>query len=292
MDWTTSHSSSGSLFKSKRYSDWPTISEDLTTGTLQAAFLLAPMAMSLKQRGVPLRIVYLGHRDGTAMMVRTDSDLREVRDLRGKKVLVPSQYSNQKLWLARMLKEAGMSLADLDVRDCPPPDMPAMLETDSCAAYIVGEPHAARSEMAGTGRVFKLTKDDWPNFISCVVVVREEMINEERAVVQELIDGIAGSGVWLDQDFENRMEAAEVAGKYYYNQKPELLKFVLSKPPDRVKYTSLSPHRDDLDEIMLLAVEVGMLDAPIAFEEYADPSFAEKFSGAALPMPPDDARTP
>ena len=28
-----------------------------------------------------------------------------------------------------MLKSAGMTLADVDVRDCPPPDMPSMLET-------------------------------------------------------------------------------------------------------------------------------------------------------------------
>lgn len=292
MDWTTSHSASGALFESKRYSDWPTLSEDLNTGTLGASFILAPMAMSLKQRGVPIRIVYLGHRDGTAMMVRADSTITDVRQLVGGKVLVPSHYSNQYIWLARMLKERGLSIADVDVRDCPPPDMPAMLETRACDAYIVGEPHAARAEMAGTGRVLALTKDSWPNFISCVLVVREELIEEQRELVQELVDGIAGSGVWLDKDAEHRMAAAEIAGKYYYNQNPELLKFVLSKPPDRVKYTQLTPHREDLDEIMDLAVELKILERPIAFEDYTDPSFAEGFGGQALPMPPDGGQRP
>ena len=289
MDWTTSHSAGGALFQSKRYSDWPTLSEDLNTGTLGAAFILAPMAMSLKQRGVPIRIVYLGHRDGTAMMVRADSDITDVRQLVGGKVLVPSHYANQYIWLARMLKERGLSLDDVDVRDCPPPDMPAMLETGACDAYIVGEPFAARAEMAGTGRVLALTKDDWPNFISCVLVVRQELIDGDRALVQELVDGIAGSGMWLDEAAEHRMEAAEVAGKYYYNQNPELLKFVLSKPPDRVKYTQLTPHRADLDEIMLLAVELGILERPMDFEEYTDASFAEGFDGEILPMPLEGA---
>jgi NitT/TauT family transport system substrate-binding protein len=85
------------------------------------------------------------------------------------------------------------------------------------------------------------------------------------------------------------MEAAEVAGKYYYNQNPELLKFVLSKPPDRVKYTQLTPHRADLDEIMLLAVELGILERPMDFEEYTDASFAEGFDGEILPMPLEGA---
>ena len=216
------------------------------------------------------------------MMVGANSDISEVRDLRGKKILVPSKYSNQRIWLARMLKSAGMTLDDVDARDCPPPDMPSMLETGAADAYIVGEPHAARSELAGTGRVFKLTKDDWPNFISCVLVVREELIRNERDMVQELVDGIAGSGMWLDEEAEHRMAAADIAGKYYYNQNQDLLKFLLSKPPDRVKYTQITPHKADFDEIMELALELGVLEQRIEFEEYTDVSFADEFSGQAL----------
>ena len=290
MDWTTRHSERGALFESKRYSDWPTLSEDLSTGTLGAAFILAPLAMSLKQRGVPIRIVYLGHRDGTAMMVPADSNVKTFRDLRGGKILVPSHYANQYLWLARLLEQNGMSFDDVDVRDCPPPDMPAMLETGACDAYIVGEPFAARAEMAGTGRVLFLTKDSWPNFISCVLVVREELIEERRPLVQELVNGIAGSGLWLDDDVQNRLDAADVAAVHYYNQSPELLHFVLQKPPDRVKYTQLAPHKADLDEIMELAVRVGVLERPIAFEEYTDTSFAEQFDGSMLPMPVERGR--
>jgi NitT/TauT family transport system substrate-binding protein len=107
--------------------------------------------------------------------------------------------------------------------------------------------------------------------------------------VQELVDGIAGSGYWLDQSPEHRMEAAEVAGRHYYNQDPALLRFVLSKPPDRVKYTRLMPLAPDFDEIMRLAVETGMLPRPIAFREYADPSFAERSPARAVPMPPAQA---
>ena len=254
--------------------------------------MLAPMAMSLKQRGVPVRIVYLGHRDGTAMMVAADSDVQDMYDLRGERILVPSRYSNQYLWLSRLLEKAGMTFDDVELRECPPPDMPAMLETGSCAAYIVGEPFAARTEYAGTGRVLYLTKDEWPNFISCVVVVREELIAGDRALVQELVDGIAGSGLWLDQAPEHRVQAAQVAGKHYYRQDPRLLEFVLTKPPDRVKYTNLAPHRGDFDEIMELAVRVGVLREPIAFEDYADPSFSDDFDGTVLVMPPPGASDP
>lgn len=286
MDWTTSNSEHGALFQSRRYNDFPTMADDLATGTIGAAFINAPFAMSLVERGLPIRIVYLGHRDGTALMVGADSGIVGVRGLRGKKILVPSRYSNQYLWLARLLEQEGLTFDDVDVRDCPPPDMPAMLETGACDAYIVGEPHCARTEMVGTGRVLLHVKDSWPDFISCVCVVSESLIESDRELVQELIDGIAGSGLWLDQAPENRVEAAEVAGRYYFNQDPELLRYVLQKPPDRVRYTGLSPLREEFDEIMNLAVKAGMLHRPMAFEEYVDPSFAERFDGQVRPMPP------
>lgn len=250
------------------------------------------MAMSLKQRGVPIRVVYLGHRDGTALMVRADSGITRFEQLRGKRILVPSRFSNQRLWIARLLEQNGMTERDVDLRDCPPPDMPAMLETGSADAYAVGEPHAARTELAGTGRVLLLTKDSWPGFISCVVVVREELIRSHRELVQELVDGIAGSGLWLEQSAANREDAADVAGRHYYNQDPALLRFVLSKPPDRVRYDELAPLERDFDEIMHLAVRTGVLEEPIAFGAYADPSFAAAASRQVLPMPPDTGSPP
>jgi hypothetical protein len=42
-----------------------------------------------------------------------------------------------------------------------------------------------------------------------------------------------------------------------------------------VKYTNLAPLKPDFDEIMNLAVEIGILKEPIAFEEYADTSFVK-----------------
>jgi NitT/TauT family transport system substrate-binding protein len=188
-----------------------------------------------------------------------------------------------------MLEARGMTFADVEMIEVPPPDMPAMLEEGHCAAYITGEPFAARTEYAGTGRVLYLTKDEWPDFISCVVVAREELIASDRELVQELVDGIAGSGLWLDQAPEHRVQAAELAGKYYYRQDPRLLQYVLEKPPDRVKYTELAPAREDLDEIMQLAVRLGILPRPIAFEEYADPSFADHYDGRIVPVPPPPA---
>ena len=286
----TEHSETGSVFRSRKFTDWPTVTEALSAGEIGAAFILAPLAMQLAEQGVPVRIVYLGHRDGTAIVVRKDSSIRDFRDLRGKTVAIPMRYANQNLLMHKMMKEWGMPYDSIDLIELPPPEHPTALNEGSIDGYIVGEPFAAKAELDGFGRVLYLTKDIWPDFISCVLVVREDLIEDQREIVQDLVDGIAKSGKWLDEDMSHRMDAAEVAGKYYYFQDPKLLKYVLSKPVDRVHYTGLGPLKDDFDEIMELAVEVGVLDEPIAFERYVDPSFVKPLDEIdwnmdALPAP-------
>ncbi len=269
----TEHSERGTLFSSRKFTDWPTVKEALIAKDVGGVFILAPMAMQLVADGVPIKVCYLGHRDGTAIIVGTDSGIEDFGDLAGKTVAIPSRYANQNVLMHRMMKEWRMDFDAIDLRELPPPEHPTALRSGSIDGYIVGEPFAAMAELDGFGRVLYHTKDIWTDFISCVLVVRQDLIDGERELVQELVDGIAKTGKWLDQDIEHRMDAAEVAAEHYYFQDPELLKYVLSKPPDRIKYTELAPLEGDFDEIMELALEIGVLDRRLEFEEYVDDSF-------------------
>jgi len=264
-----------STFEPVRFNSWPELKESYLAGHTPATFILAPMAIALREQGVKIKIVYLGHRDGTAVMVHKDSSIYRMEDLRGKRVAIPNRYSNQRLLFYRALKQANMTINDIDLVEMPPPDMPAALYSKSVDAVCSGEPFMGQTELDGYGRVLWLTKDVWPNFISCVLAVRDDIIQTRRADVQALVDGIAKSGKWLDKSMDNRMSAAQFVSKNYYNQNPRLLAFVLSKPPDRVKYTRLTPLKPDFEEIEALGKESGILKGTAHFEDYVDPSFAD-----------------
>ena len=60
-------------FESQRFTDFPTIVESIKGGRLEATFMIAPLAMKLREQGVPVKILYLGHRDGSTVMVRKGS---------------------------------------------------------------------------------------------------------------------------------------------------------------------------------------------------------------------------
>lgn len=264
------------FFQPMRFSGWPELKEMFIgrPKDMPASFILAPMAMALREQGVKIKIVYLGHRDGSALMVHKDSGIYVTTDLRGKTIAVPGRYANQRLIIYRELKKSGMTLDDVKLLEMPPPDMPAALLSRAVDAIISGEPFMGQTELDGYGRVLWQAKDVWPGFISCVLAVHEDAIRDDRAVIQKLVNGIARSGKWVDQSMDHRMDAAEFVAKSYYNQNPRLLRFVLSKPPDRVTYSRLTPLRADFEEIQRLAKEAGILGGTAKFEDYVDDSFA------------------
>jgi NitT/TauT family transport system substrate-binding protein len=274
----TKNSSVGTEFQAERFSDFPTMKEALIARKIDATFMIVPLAMKLVADGQPVKIVYLGHRDGSALVVGTQSPVQDFTQLAGKRIAIPSRFSNQHLLMQRMLKKNGMAKDAITLVEMAPPEMPGALAANAIDGYIVGEPHCAKAEMEGYGRVLYFMKDLWPDFISCGLVVRQEVINERPELVQELVDGIAASGLWLEDDVEDgaahRKQAAAVVGKLYYNQKPELLEWVLTRPLDRVRYDDLLPPRENFDEIMDLAVEMNVIQKRMAFEEYCDTRFA------------------
>lgn len=278
-DFINRQLSGESGFEPIRFQAWPELKEAFISGYLPATFILAPLAMRMREDGIPIKIVYLGHRDGTAMVVQKDSQIYHIEDLRGKTIAVPNRFSNQKLLVVKALKDHGVQLDEVKILEMPPPDMPAALYSKSVDAITSGEPYMGQAELDGYGRVLYQTKDVWPNFISCVLAVREDAIRDHRETVQKLVDGIARSGKWLDQTMDHRMEAADFVSQYYYNQNPRLLRFVLSKPPDRVKYTNLALRKNDFLEIEALAKETEVLKGKVTFEDYTDTSF----------IPPDNS---
>lgn len=263
------------MFEPMKFSGWPELKEAFLSGETRATFILAPMAIKLREEGVPIKIVYLGHRDGTALMVQKDSDIRSIADLRGKTVAVPNRFSNQRLLIFRALNHAGMSINDIKLIEMPPPDMPAALYAKATDAVTSGEPFMGQCELDGHGRVLYLTKDIWPGFISCVLAVHEDEIRDNPDRIQRLVNGIAESGMWLEDGMDNRMAAAQFVSKRYYNQHPRLLEFVLSKPPDRVKYDKLSLLRENFEEIEMLGKQSGVLAGTASFEDYVDTRFSD-----------------
>jgi NitT/TauT family transport system substrate-binding protein len=264
----------GAIFEFSKYSGWPEIKESLMTGRIKAAYMLAPLIMDLADSAIPVKVVSLGHRSGAVIMVRTDSAYKRFKDLTGKRVAVPSRFAVDYLFLRKMLARDGMTVKDVDVVEMAPPDMPAALYAKAVDAYATGEPFGAVAQRAGYARPLSMTRDEWPNYICCVLTVRDELIKQNRALVQQLVNYVQGAGTWLDLTPANRTKAVQIAaGPKYFNQDPNVLQFVMDNPPDRVTYGDLRLVRSEFEELMQLSVAAGTIKHHSAYENYVDESF-------------------
>jgi NitT/TauT family transport system substrate-binding protein len=272
-------------FQYEKYSGWPEIKESLMTGRIQAGYMLAPLVMDLTDKRIPLKIVSLGHRSGAVIMVRTDSTYKTFKELKGKRIAIPSRFAVDFLFLRKMLAKEGMSPKDVEIIEMPPPDMPAALYAKAVDGYCTGEPFGAAAQRAGYARPLSMTRDHWRNYICCVLTVREELIRDNRPLVQDLVNHVQAAGNWLDAAPANRGKAVAIAsGRKFFNQDPNILKFVMENPADRVTYGDLRMLRPEFDELMNLSIEAGTLKRPVAYPSYVDESFVKNIKPVTIAL--------
>ncbi len=267
-------------FEYKRFNGWPEVKEALIAGQVNAAYMLAPLVMDLVAKDVPVKIVSIGHRSGAVIMVHADSGFKSFKDLAGKRVAIPSRFAVDFLFLRKMLAKEGMTDKDIHIVEMPPPDMPAALFAKAVDCYCTGEPYGAAAQRAGYAVPLRMTRDEWPKYMCCVLTVRQELIDQNPALVQDLVNHVQGAGHWLDSAPAHRAKAAEIAsGLKYFNQDKAIIQYVMDNPTDRVTYGDLQMVKDEFDEMMDLSMQAGTLKKRIPFESYTDSRFVK----AAVP---------
>src|SRR5262249_52885028 len=136
------------------------------------------------------------------------------------------------------------------------------------------------AQRAGYAVPLRLTRDEWPNYICCVLTVRQELIEQNPALVQELVNFVQGAGHWLDADRAHRARASEIASEgKYFNQDKAVIQYVMDNPTDRVTYGDLRMIKEEFDDLMQLSIQAGTLTRPVPFESYTD----DRFLKAAVP---------
>ncbi len=259
-----------------KFASWPELAEALKAGSLEAAFALTPISLTLRQKGVPIRIVLLGHRNGSVLLGA--NDVGSVADLRGKTVAIPSRFSTHNLLLRRILAKENLD-ADRDVKlvELPPPEMVQSLARGSIAAFIVAEPFGAQAEQRKIGKVLALSKDVWPNHICCALNAREDLIAAHPDAVQELASALTEAGRFATA---HPHEAAELS-KPFLGQNPAVVEHAMTQPPGRVTYDDLVPTLADLTATQNDMLKYGIASASVDLPRFLDDRFARKAAAEA-----------
>lgn len=249
-----------------KFGSWPELMDALNTGKIDGASVLIQLAMKAKEKGIDLKAVALGHRDGNVLVGAPD--IKKVTDLKGEKFAIPNKYSTHNILLYRMLKEAGLSYDDVQVVELPPAEMPAALAEGRISGYVVAEPFGAISVSLDKGKVLFQSEDIWPDSIDCGLVLRSAFIENNKEIAKQFVqDYIAGGELMNVKD-----EHAHAVVSDYIKVDQEVLDLSLNW----ISYNQLKIEEDAYAILSDSLIEMGLSDAPPKYEDFVDSTLIEE----------------
>jgi len=150
-----------------------------------------------KANGNPIKAIYVYSRpEWTALVVRKDSPITKVKDLKGKKVAV-TRGTDPHIFLLRALHEAGLTERDISIVVLQHADGRIALEKGDVDAWAGLDPMMAQTEIQSGSRLFYRNV----NFNSYGVLnVREDFARQYPAYVERVLAAYEKARLWALQN--------------------------------------------------------------------------------------------
>lgn len=133
--------------------------EYLNSGSVDFASSASLSAVLARANGSPIKSVYVYSRaEWTAFVVRKDSSLQSVADLKGKKIAA-TKGTDPYLFTLRALQQAGLKKDDIELLHLQHPDGRIALEKGDVDAWAGLDPHMAASQIQAGSRLLYRNKD-------------------------------------------------------------------------------------------------------------------------------------
>lgn len=167
--------------------------EYLNSGGVDFASSASLSAVLARANGSPIKSVYVYSRaEWTALVVRKDSTLQSVADLKGKKIAA-TKGTDPYLFTLRALQQAKLTKDDVELLHLQHPDGRIALEKGDVDAWAGLDPHMAASEIQAGSRLLYRNKD----FNSYgVVSVTERYAKEHPEAIKTVLAAYEKAREW------------------------------------------------------------------------------------------------
>lgn len=144
----------GATYTWQRFNSGPLVNEAVAAGEADMGFMADLPAIIAKSTGQPIEIVsnVAYSEKGLAVLVKADSDIASVADLKGKKIAYATGSYAQHL-LALLLANEGLTLDDVQSINLGAGDQPAALSSGEVDAIVIWEQYISKLTTDGTAKV-------------------------------------------------------------------------------------------------------------------------------------------
>ncbi len=144
----------GAKFEWQEFQSGPLVNEAVAAGEADLGFMADLPAIIAKSTGQPIEVisnVAYGEK-GLAVLIKPDSDIKSVADLKGKKVAYATGSYAQHL-LALLLSNEGLTLDDVESINLAAGDQPAALASGEVDALVIWEQYISKLTSEGAATV-------------------------------------------------------------------------------------------------------------------------------------------
>jgi len=223
----------------------------LAASAIQFGSTAGSAALLARANGSPIRTVFLySQPEWTALVVGKDSALKDVAELRGKKVAA-TKGTDPYFFLLRALKVAGLAQSDIEIVELQHPDGRLALERGQVDAWAGLDPHMAASELDAGSRL--LYRNLAFNSFGALNV-REDFLRDHPDVVAAVLRAYARAHDFAAKEVDETAKIVAAASNLELRVTERQLKL-------RTKYPDPTPgasYREALDGVVPIVRDNGL----------------------------------
>ncbi|TAK76033.1 MAG: sulfonate ABC transporter substrate-binding protein [Aquabacterium sp.] len=161
----------------------------------------------------------------SAILVKPDSSIRVLADLKGRKVAV-QKGSSAHFLLVRALEEARLEWSDITAVYLPPADARAAFERDSVDAWAIWDPYYAAAELDARPRVLHNGVGLSGN--NSFYLASRQLVERHPATVLGLLQALTEADAYVQG---HRKESAQLVSEFSGLSLATVFRFIERRPP-------------------------------------------------------------
>jgi sulfonate transport system substrate-binding protein len=167
--------------------------------------------------------IYTGSPESSAILVRKDSPIQTLADLKGKKVAFKRGSSAHNV-AVKALRKGGLTISDIQPLDLTPPDAAAAFKTGAIDAWSIWDPYLAIAEADPDTRILATARGIVDSF--SYFLANGDFTKDNPQVIIDVIDELAKVGAAAQSDLDGTVKAmSEITGV-----PAEVTRVVLTRP--------------------------------------------------------------
>ena len=189
----------------------PAVAEAMAAGQIDVGQMGVAVAVTAIGRGLPAKVVANTGIAGEGVVVRTDTGINKMADLRGKTIAIPAKGNMQDFIVRRGLEKAGLDPAkDVKFIEIAGPDQKQALQAKLVDAIVLWEPLVTDAVLAG-GHLLASGQEIYPGHDNDTISASAAAIKSHPEAVRAIVQTVVQAQQWV---IDNPEEAKTISAKY------------------------------------------------------------------------------